>query len=289
MESSTFSIKEAYKICEQITRSNYENFPIATFLLPRAIKPHFYAIYAFCRKTDDIGDEEIGNRLEILDSWEAQLTATEIPNKDDPILVALKDTIKRFEIPIDPFLKLIEANRMDQQHVRFRTFSELEGYCENSANSVGEMVLYVTGNYSPENLLLSDSTCTALQITNFLQDIKRDFLVNRIYIPLEDMVKFKYSEEDLRNNLVNDQFREMMAFEVSRTKSLFEHGYNLVDRINGRFKLDIALFNRGGLSILKAIENQNFDVITKRPTLSSKDKFKLLTTSLLRLVSSRRP
>jgi len=286
---STFLVKNAYRECEKIARSHYENFSIGTLMLPRSIKPDLFAIYAFCRKTDDIGDAAKGDRLKALDSWEHQVLDFKNTVSKDPILIALHETIKRFSIPIVPFLKLIQANRMDQQYVRFQTFKDLEYYCDHSANSVGEMVLHLTESYSEENLLLSNYTCTALQLTNFLQDVKRDLLMDRIYLPLEDMTRFQYAEEDLKNSVLNNHFRELMAFEISRARLLFESGYGLVERISGKFKLDIALFSKGGLRILESIENQSFDVFSKRPTISSREKFQLFVTSLLKMLSRRRP
>ena len=280
-------LDEAYAHCERLAKAHYENFTVGSLLLPRSARPYFYAVYAFCRQTDDLGDEASGDRLAQLDEWEEALAQAYDGQPSHPIMVALQDTIRRFDIPDTPFRKLIQANRMDQGKVRFPTYNDLLHYCDHSANPVGHMVLYVLGDQSEESHRLSDATCTALQLANFWQDVKRDHDMGRIYLPLEDVERFGYTEENLAAGVVNDNLRELMAFEVNRAQQLFEQGYALIERLDGRFKLDIALFTKGGMSILEAIRRQDYDVLTNRPVVTSGRKLWLMASTALRLALRR--
>ncbi len=283
------ALDEAYSYCRRLAESHYENFTVGSLLLPRRLRPYFFAVYAFCRWTDDLGDEASGDRLALLDDWEAELGEAYNGRPTHPIAVALQDTVRRFGIPETPFRKLIEANRIDQGSGRFPTYADLLHYCDHSANPVGRMVLYVLGDRREESHRLSDATCTALQLANFWQDVRRDYVMGRIYLPLEDMERFGYSEADLAAGVVNDNFRELMAFEVDRAQALFEEGYALVDRLPGRLKLDIALFSKGGLSVLDAIRRQDYDVLTERPVVSARRKAWLMASAAARLALRRAP
>ena len=280
-------LHEAYAYCERLARAHYENFTVGSLLLPRRVRPYFYAVYAFCRHTDDLGDEAEGDRLAQLSEWEEELGQAYDGQPSHPIMVALQDAIRRFDIPDAPFRKLIQANRMDQGEVRFPTYDDLLHYCDHSANPVGRMVLYVLGDRSEESHRLSDATCTALQLANFWQDVKRDYDMGRIYLPLKDMARFGYSEEDLAGGIVNDNLRGLMAFEVDRAQRLFERGYALIERLDGRFKLDIALFTKGGMSILESIRRQDYDVLTNRPVVTSGRKLWLMASTAVRLALRR--
>ena len=276
-------LDEAYAYCERLAKAHYENFTVGSLLLPRGVRPYFHAVYAFCRQTDDLGDEAAGDRLAQLHEWEEALVEAYGGHPSHPIIVALQDTIRRFNIPETPFRKLIQANRMDQGEVRFPTYGDLLHYCDHSANPVGRMVLYVLGDRSEESHRLSDATCTALQLANFWQDVKRDYDMGRIYLPLEDMERFGYSEEDLAAGVVNDNLRKLMAFEAGRAQQLFEEGYTLIKRLHGRPKLDIALFTKGGLSVLESIRRQDYDVLTNRPIVTPRRKLWLMASTALRL------
>ncbi len=280
-------LHEAYAYCERLAKTHYENFTVGSLLLPRGVRPYFYAVYAFCRHTDDLGDEAEGDRLAQLSEWEEELGQAYDGRPSHPIMIALQDAIRRFDIPDTPFRKLIQANRMDQGEVRFPTYNDLLHYCDRSANPVGRMVLYVLGDRSEESHSLSDATCTALQLANFWQDVKRDYGMGRIYLPLEDMARFGYSEEDLAAGVVNDNLRKLMAFEVDRAQQLFEQGYALIERLEGRFKLDIALFTKGGMSILESIGRQDYDVLTNRPVVTSGRKLWLMASTAVRLALRR--
>lgn len=274
---------EGYAECAALARAHYENFTVVSWLLHADKRDHLNAIYAFCRTVDDLGDEHVGDRLAALDEWEADLRRCYDSEPHHPYMIALQDTIRRFDVPIDPFLRLIDANRMDQATTRHQTFEDLERYCTRSANPVGHLVLYVFGYRDEERRRLSDFTCTALQLTNFWQDVARDYQMGRIYIPLEDMERFDYTEDELAQGLATESFRALMKFEVDRARDLFRHGLDLVNTLDGRFKLDVALFTKGGVSVLNAIERQNYDVLTSRPALSTATKLRLMAATAAKL------
>ncbi len=277
------SLDEAYDRCARLARSHYENFTVASLFLPRDRRRHFYALYAFCRFVDDLGDEFEGDRLNALEYWRQETEACFSDAPTHPYMIALQNTIRAFDIPKEPFLRLIEANRMDQTVSRYSTFEDLEYYCRHSANPVGRLVLYVCGYRDKERQRLSDHTCTALQLANFWQDVSRDYAKGRIYIPLEDMETFGYSEDELARRMATDGFRRLMKFQVERARELFHNGLPLVDMVDDRLKLDIALFSKGGMSVLDSIERQNYDVLTRRPVVGKGKKAFLLLSTLLKL------
>ncbi len=281
VESGT-TIEEAFAACERLTRSHYENFSVATRLLPGDLQRHFFSIYAFCRGVDDLGDQVEGERLALLDAWEAELEAAYAGTPSHPYFVALQQTIREFDIPREPFLKLIEANRRDQTITRHPDFNELLEYCEHSANPVGSLVLYVFGHREPELHRLSDYTCTALQLTNFWQDVARDYDIGRIYIPRDTMERFGAQEEDIKERRATTQFKAALKFEVDRARELFHKGIPLIDRVQGKARLDIALFTAGGMAILDKIESQDYDVLTRRPALSKREKAVLFAKTRIR-------
>ena len=276
-------VEESYALCERLAKTHYENFTVGSWFLPTETSRHFYAVYAFCRFVDDLGDEYQGDRLEALDLWEQEIERCYEGSSRHPYMVALQQTIGAFDIPREPFLKLIQANRMDQTNLRYATYRDLDYYCQHSANPVGHLVLYVCGYRDAERQRLSDDTCTALQLANFWQDVARDFAMGRIYIPQEDMARFAYTEDELAQGLANDKFRRLMAFEVERTRELFGKGQKLVGLLDGKLKLDVALFSLGGIKVLDAIERQKFDVLTRRPTVSKFAKLRLMLGVLLRI------
>ncbi len=278
-----YSLAEAFVHCRRLARNHYENFTVVSWLLPRDLRPHMYAVYAYCRGVDDLGDEAEGDRLALLEDWEGELRRCYDGSPRHAAFVALRETVRRFDIPQEPFLRLIEANRMDQRVSRYRTYDELLGYCENSANPVGRLVLYLFGYRDEERQRLSDATCTALQLTNFWQDVRRDLDKGRIYIPLEDMERFGYSEGDLMETRYDGRFRDLMAVLVDRTRELFREGLRLVPAVRGRLRLDLRLFSLGGLAVLDAIEAIGYDVLHERPKLSRIRKAWLAVRGLLPL------
>ena len=275
--------EEAFAYCRQVALGHYENFTVASWLLPRALRRHMYAIYAYCRGVDDLGDEARGGRLALLDQWEAELRRCYGGTPQDLRFVALRETIRAFDIPPEPFLRLVEANRRDQRVSRYRTFTDLLEYCTYSANPVGHLVLYLFGYRDAERQQLADATCTALQLTNFWQDVSVDLEKGRVYIPLEEMERFGYSERELLAHRHSDAFRRLMAFQVERTRELFRQGLALVPLVRGRLRLDLRLFSLGGLAVLDAIEGINYGVLHRRPALSKARKVWLALRGLLPL------
>jgi len=272
----------AFSLCERLARDHYENFSVGTRLLPASLRRHFYSIYAFCRGVDDLGDEAQDDRLALLDGWERQLGLCYSGRPEHPYFLALQVTIGQFDIPQEPFLKLIEANRRDQRVSRYGDYAELLDYCDHSANPVGHLVLYVFGQRDGDLRALSDATCTALQLANFWQDVARDYDKGRIYVPQEDMERFGVDEGVIASGRATEPFRRLIQFEVERTRDLFKRGLPLVERLCEPARVDVALFTAGGLAILRAIERQDFDVLSKRPALSKWGKMRLLASALVR-------
>jgi len=273
---------DAFRACERLARSHYENFSVATRLLPAPVRRHFHSVYAFCRGVDDLGDKAAGDRLAQLAEWERQLRLCYSGTPSHHYFIALQETIERFEVPETPFLKLIEANRRDQQTRRHPDYAELLEYCDHSANPVGRIVLYLFGHREPELHELSDHTCTALQLTNFWQDVRRDYEMGRVYLPLADMAEFGVSEEMIARRQATAQFKRLMKFEVGRARELFRRGYPLATKVVKPARIDVALFTAGGLAVLRAIERRDYDVLSARPSLSKWTKVRLLGSALIR-------
>jgi squalene synthase HpnC len=295
------TLDEARNYCKRLATSHYENFSVATWFLPKELHQHFYNVYAYCRISDDLGDE-VGDTqvsLALLDRWEQELDATyrgldadgsgsHICQKQadmghqarHPVFIALAETIRSCGIPKHEFSDLLQAFRQDQTVTRYESFEELRGYCRNSADPVGHLVLYLCGYKDEERQRLSDSTCTALQLANFWQDVSVDWKKGRVYLPLEDLRRFGVSEDQIAEGRFNAQFRELMRFEVERARQWFAQGLPLVERVNRSLALDLELFSRGGLAILQAIEKQDYDVLARRPSLSKWSKAGLAARAL---------
>jgi squalene synthase HpnC len=267
--------RKAYVWCRRYTLSHEENFTVVSWLLPKPLRPHFYAVYAFCRWTDDLGDEAEGDRLALLDDWEAELRACYEGKRSRPLFIALGRTVDACTIPQELFLRLIEANRIDQRKQRFRDIDELLWYCEHSATPVGRMVLHVLGYHDERRMQLADATCIGLQLANFWQDVSVDLRKGRIYLPQADMRLFGYNEAALQTGVVNAAFRELMHFEVERARGYFRRGKALEPLIDRRARVDISLFRLGGEAVLDAIEQVHYDVLTSRPRASRTTKVRL--------------
>jgi squalene synthase HpnC len=272
------SLAEARRYCGRLARTHYENFTVASWLLPRRLLPHFHAIYAYCRWADDLGDETSGGdrALQLLSWWRQELLACYEGKARHPVMVALQPTIRRFEIPPQPFLDLLEAFEQDQRIKRYESFAQLLGYCRNSANPVGRLVLYLCDSFDDQRAELSDHICTALQLANFWQDVARDFAIGRVYLPAEDRRRFHYSDADLEAQRFTPAFAELMRFEVDRTRDLFEQGAPLVGQMPHEFQTDIELFLQGGLAILRKIEQLGYNVWASRPALAKWEKAALV-------------
>src|SRR5271166_5221738 len=277
------SLAEAQQYCARLANSHYENFSVVTWFLPKHLHQHFYNVYAYCRISDDLGDE-VGDKqqsLILLDQWEAELQQCYSGEPRHPVFVALRETVREFEIPQHEFSDLLQAFRQDQIVTRYPRFGDLLGYCQYSANPVGHLVLYLCGYRDAERQKLSDYTCTALQLVNFWQDVAEDHSRGRIYLPLEDFAKFGVSEKNLADRHATPGFLVMMKFEVDRAREWFQRGLPLVKMVNRKLALDIDLFSRGGLAILRAIEKQDYDVLTSRPVISKRRKVLLLARAAL--------
>ena len=283
------SLDEARRYCESLARHHYENFHVATRLLPSRLRKHFYPVYAYCRWADDLGDEtgDPARSLALLDRWEEELDACYRGEARHPVFVALRETVEQCQIPPEPFQDLITAFRQDQIKTRYQSFAELLDYCRYSANPVGRLVLYVCGYRDPERQQLSDFTCTALQLANFWQDVRRDYRIGRIYIPLDVMARHGYSEDDLAAGRYDERFASLLRELVERTRDLFFQGLPLIARVDRRLALDIELFSRGGIEILRRIERQNYNVLARRPALDGSDQALLLAATLAGHLFSR--
>lgn len=271
-------LAEAQAYCSRLAHSHYENFSVVTWFLPKHLHQHFYNVYAYCRISDDLGDEvgDTQQSLALLDEWEAELQQCYLGTPHHPVFVALRETVRQLDIPQHEFADLLTAFRQDQVVSRYQTFDELLGYCKNSANPVGHLVLYLCGYRDAERQKLSDHTCTALQLANFWQDVAVDYGKGRIYLPVEDLEKYGVSEDDIAQRRVTPPFLEVMKFEVARAREWFAQGMPLAKMVDKHLALDIELFSQGGLEILNAIEAKGYDVLTQRPVISKTRKLWLV-------------
>jgi squalene synthase HpnC len=272
------SLEEARAYCERLAKSHYENFSVATWFLPRRLRQHFYNVYAYCRISDDLGDE-VGDpqqSLELLDQWEGQLNSCYAGAPRHPVFVALRETVQQCGIPKYEFSDLLVAFRQDQTVSRFETFSNVLEYCRYSANPVGHLVLYLCGYRDAGRQQLSDYTCTALQLANFWQDVFVDYGKGRIYLPLEDLRRFGVTGDDIAQRRATSEFVAMMKFQVERAREWFTRGLPLIKMVSRELAIDLELFSRGGQEILNAIERQGFDVLSSRPTISKPRKLMLV-------------
>ena len=271
------TLDEARAYCQRLAESHYENFHVASWFLPKELRPHFHAIYAYCRISDDLGDE-VGDpaaALALLDLWGRELDACFEGKARHPVFVALAETVRECLIPKGPFADLLTAFRQDQTVTRYQTMEDLLAYCRYSANPVGRLVLYASGGAGEEQFKLSDATCTALQLANFWQDVRGDYARGRIYLPQKDMEFFRVSEVTIAERITTPEFRGLMRCEVDYTRELFEEGLPLIGMVRRDLAVDLDLFSRGGLEILRAIERQSYDVLSARPSISKRTKAKL--------------
>jgi squalene synthase HpnC len=284
--SAVYSEAESFAYTRWLATHHYENFHVVSFLLPRHLHQDFYNIYAYCRWADDLGDE-IGNpqeSLRLLSWWRTQLQAMYQGEAAHPVFIALKKTVQTYDIPIDPFERLIRAFEQDQTVTRYRTFEEVFGYCTNSANPVGHLVLYLCGYRDTERQRLSDYTCTALQLANFWQDITLDLEKGRVYLPLDLLAKHHYTLEQLFALEFNRNFEAVLSEAVSIAEDLFYKGLPLIKMVDRRLALDLELFSRGGMRILRKIRAQNYNVLKRRPYISKLERAVILLQCLPRIL-----
>jgi squalene synthase HpnC/squalene synthase HpnD len=275
---------EAQRYTRWLATHHYENFNVVSWLLPRHLHQHFYNLYAYCRWSDDLGDEVADRQcaLELLDAWEDELglcySAERGPSH--PVLIALRETIRAKDIPQKPFSDLLRAFRQDQRVQRYATWDGVLDYCVYSANPVGRLVLYLCGYRDAERQKLSDYTCTALQLANFWQDVSRDLEKGRIYIPLDALAAHGLTETDIIERRFSERYVSLMKDLIARTRVLFAAGMSLVESVEGPLRVDIEMFSRGGLAILDAIERSGYDTLNHRPALTKWSQIRLLTRAL---------
>jgi len=282
------SVEDAFEWCERLVRSHYENFPVASLLIPRTKRRYVAAIYAFARIADDFADEGYGpdsklsasDRLNSLDKWESQLVESYHGRATHPVFIALSSTARDLTLPIELLSNLISAFKQDVVKHTYSNFNELLDYCRRSANPVGRLVLRVFGYNDNELDRLSDSICTALQLTNFWQDIAVDAGKNRIYLPQQDLERFGVSAADVGELCFSEAFRSLVKFEVERTRDLFHTGAKLPELVHGRLKYELRLTWNGGMKVLEKIEKMGFNTLQLRPQLVSSDKFRIAIRSL---------
>jgi squalene synthase HpnC len=270
---STLTLDEAFAHCEARVKAHYENFPVGLFV-PREKRGYIHALYAFARAADDFADERMyeGMRKEKLDEWEARLHAAYRGEAEDPIFLALGETVRRLEVPKELLLDLLSAFRQDTVKSRYGTWEELLDYCRRSADPVGRLVLLVFGYRDPSLLPLSDALCTGLQLANHWQDVAVDLAKDRVYIPRELTAHFGVGEWDLNAAHATEGFRALMAELVARTRALFVRGRPLCDRVGRDLRFEMRLTWLGGTGILDRIEAVGGDVFRRRPRFGPLDK-----------------
>jgi squalene synthase HpnC len=271
--AGTFDLAASYEFCARLAKSHYENFTVASWLMPREMRPHMYAIYAYARMADDFADEH--HDLAMLDDWERELDSAYAGTPRHPVFIALADTVRRFEIPRGPFKDLLTAFRSDIDFKGFDTLDDLLSYSRYSANPVGRLVLYLFGYRDAERQHLSDLICSGLQLANFWQDVAIDLDKRRIYLPRLDMERFGVTAADLAAHKYSSEFRELMRHEVGVARAMLVEGSELHRRVDKRLKRDILMFAGGGMAILHAIERIDYDVLRSRPELTKIDYLKL--------------
>ena len=256
---------------------------MASVFLPRRMRQPFYNIYAYCRYADDLGDESPSTQVatERLLQWRDGLRRCFAGESTHPIFEALQATIWEFDLKIEPFHHLLDAFLQDQVKVRYATFAELLGYCENSANPVGRIVLRLAEADTPENVRLSDFICTGLQLANHWQDVARDFQSGRVYLPQEDAQKFHVDLEQLKSDNQRIAFMSLMRFQCERAKAFLEQGKPLAGQVPKWLANDVRLFVHGGLATLEAIARQNFDVRHARPKVARSRQLRLMLAAAL--------
>jgi len=276
MSESVADLRAAYAECRRQASRHYENFPTASYIVPRDKRDALAAVYAFARHADDIADEPgVEGRLEKLADWRAKLAACFTGKIDHPVFLALRDSAERFLLSRQNFERLLDAFESDVVVNRHPDFASLLAYCTCSANPVGRLVLELFGYHDLKLFELSDNICTALQLTNFWQDVAVDLSRDRIYLPQEDMARFNYTLEDLRAGCGDSRWQDLLAFEIARTRELFERGRGLPEEVQSRLRTQLRLTWLGGAEILRKIEAVSYDIFHRRPSLGKWDFLRL--------------
>jgi squalene synthase HpnC len=283
--SRRYSVQEAIEYTHWLATHHYENFHVVSVLLPRHLHQDFYNVYSFCRWADDLGDEigDTQESLRLLKWWRGDLHRMYNGEATHPVYVALMGTVQRHNLPRQPFDDLITAFENDQIITRYSTWHDVFEYCKYSANPVGRLVLGLCGYATDDRFVLSDYTCTALQLANFWQDVSVDLHKDRIYIPLDLMAKHGYTQEDLFAGVEDERFFAIMREAVSVARDLFYKGLPLIGTVDRRLAFDLDLFSRGGLKILDKVEQQEYRVLGSRPAISKSERIMLLLRSVIRI------
>jgi squalene synthase HpnC len=276
-------VAAAEAMTHRLATTHYENFPVISVLLPKHLRQDFCNVYAFCRTADDLGDE-VGDpqlSLRYLSDLRRQTLEAHAGQGETALFVALSGTIHRHDIPVRPFLDLIDAFEQDQRITRYDDFEQVVDYCRRSADPVGRLVLYLCDYRDERRQVLSDKICTALQLANFWQDVRRDLTDrDRIYLPADSMARFDVTVDSIREGIqqgrADDNFRRMLKFEVERTEAMFAEGEALLPMLRPEVRRHIGLFGQGGRAILEAIRRQDYDTLARRPTLSRWQKGRLI-------------
>jgi squalene synthase HpnC len=278
------SPEEAENYTKWLATHHYENFNVVSWLLPKELHQHFYNVYAYCRWADDLGDEvpDAARALELLAWWEHELDTCYGGKPSHAVFVALRETIVAKDIPKQPFSDLLKAFRQDQTVKRYLNWDAVLNYCVYSANPVGRLVLYLCGYRDEERQRLSDATCTALQLANFWQDVSRDLEIGRIYIPLDAVAAHGLSDNDIVERRFDDRYVGLMKDLIARTRALFAEGQPLSKMVDGRLRVDLEMFTRGGYAVLEAIEALGYDTLNKRPSVSKLKQAALLGRTLVK-------
>ncbi len=283
-ESQQWSKVSAFNHCEKVALGHYENFPVGSILIPRAQRPHFYSIYAFARGADDFADEGdllTQERLKLLENWRNLLIESQKGSVNHPVFIALAETISTYNLPLQLFHDLIDAFTLDVKRSRHATFADLLDYSRCSANPVGRLILLLFGHRDEELHQMSDKICTALQLTNFWQDVLVDLAKDRIYIPQEEQKAFGYSEMNLKANLYSDSYIKMMTSLADRTEDMFLQGKPLCNVVKGRLAIELKAIWLGGTSLLNALRQERFNVFAHRTTIKTPQKVKILLKTFL--------
>lgn len=289
--NTSLSLQQAYQHCQQIVHNHYENFPVASWFLPKNLRQPISVIYAFARYADDLADE--GNladdkRYEALNQYQKNFeNAFKTKQSSDPVLIALVDVIEKHQLPVSLFLDLLTAFKMDTHTRRYKTFDDILNYCRYSANPVGRLLLHLNKQVSGDNLANSDAICSALQLINFYQDIQQDFTENnRIYLPTDEMQEFNVNESHINKGINDQAIKDLLQFQIQRAEKLMLSGSQLGQDLKGLFGLEIRLIIQGGLCIANKLKN--IDNVFERPRLTKTDKFVMLWRALMKTQNLQR-
>jgi squalene synthase HpnC len=284
------SLEWARGWCHTLATSHYENFHVATFFLPKRVRPHFESVYAFCRVSDDLGDEvaDTATALRLLTSWGQMLDECyDAPERSrHPVFVALRPTIEACDLPRWLFHDLLRAFVQDQVKTEYETWEEAVEYSRYSANPVGRLVLMICGYRDEHRALLSDKICTALQLANFWQDCVRDAEIPRRYIPAEYLRRFNVDEGQIAGRVFTPAFGAMMHSLVERTRTMLLEGAPISASVDPELRVTLDLFRKGGEAILDGIAAQEFDVLRGRPVVLRRKKLALLLGALIGKLST---